>query len=475
MHKLTIITAFLAIIGSVQAQQVMSLDDCINYGLNNHPQIKTAQLQISEAEWRIKENTATGLPQVTASLGYNGFIQRAGLPSGALSFGGGGGGPIPDIVNQQFTSGQVDALGAFLGAAFQSDPDSKTYFSAVHNANATLAANQLIFSNSYRLAKRAAALYKELVNDQLDVAKSTLRNQIIDAYLPALLIDENLQTIDKNATNLEKLLKETKEINKAGFVEQLDVDRLDLTLATLRSERTNLARQREIVVDALKFAMGMTITEPIVLSDNTEKLMAQYADADNTSEINYMNRTEYVNLLKGRELSQLEVSLYDKSWLPNVVGFAQWQGGLQGGFGAKDSETHNNWYFIPSTVVGITVSSTIWDSGINKAKKERAKIAVMTIEEQKRTLESAFTLELEVARKQYLSAQERVSNQQKNLELAQRIYNTTQTKYQAGIGSSFEFVQAEQGVFTAQQNVMSARFDMLKARVAIKRALGIAK
>jgi outer membrane protein len=112
---------------------------------------------------------------------------------------------------------------------------------------------------------------------------------------------------------------------------------------------------------------------------------------------------------------------------------------------------------------------------VNKAKKERAKIAVMTIEEQKRTLESAFTLELEVARKQYLSAQERVSNQQKNLDLAQRIYNTTQTKYRAGIGSSFELVQAEQGVFTAQQNVMSARFDMLKARVAIKRALGIAK
>jgi hypothetical protein len=114
-------------------------------------------------------------------------------------------------------------------------------------------------------------------------------------------------------------------------VEQLDVDRLELALTTLRSERDNLARQREIVVDALKFAMGMSVAEKITLGDNTDRLMAQYADADLTSAMNYMNRPEYLNLLKGRELSQLNVQLNEKTWLPNVVGFLQWQGNTQGG------------------------------------------------------------------------------------------------------------------------------------------------
>jgi outer membrane protein len=456
----------------LNAQQRMSLDDCVSYGLSNHPQVKIAQLQVVEADWQIKENTAGGYPQISAGLGYTGFIQRGGLPSGALSFGGGGGGPIPPVVYEQFTNGQVDALGAFLGAAFASDPNSKIYFSPVHSISADLSANQLIFSNSYLIAKKAARFYRDYVNDQLAVTRTTLRNQITDAYMPALLISENLKTLDKNITNLEKLLNETKEVNKAGFVEQLDVDRLELSLSTIRSERSNLVRQQEIVINALKMTMGFPVGDAIALSDDTEKLMTQFADADMTSPLNLMDRPEYSNLLKGRELSLLQVKLYEKTWMPTVAGYLQLQGGYQGGFGEKGSATHNDWYLIPSTVGGLKVTSNLFDSGISKAKKQRAMIAVQTIDEQKKLLENGFAMELETARKLYLNAQERVLSQQKNLDLAQRIFNTTQTKYKAGIGSSFEMVQAEQSLYTSQQGLMTARFDLLTARVAVKKALG---
>ena len=453
------------------SQQNMSLNDCIAWGLAHHPQIKVAQLQITDAEWQIKESKASGLPQVSAGLGYTGFIQRGGLPSGALSFGGGGG-TIPPIVYEQFTNDQVNALGAFLGAAFQSDPDSKIYFSPVHGLSADVSANQLIFSNSYLIARKVARFYRDYVAVQMESTKMTVRNQVIEAYLPALLISDNLAILDKNIGNLEKLFDETKAVNKAGFVEQLDVDRLELSLSTIRSERDNLARQREIVVDALQMAMGMPVGENITLSDNVESLMTQYADADLTSSVNFMNRPEYNLLLKGREMGLLQVKLYEKAWMPNVIGFLQWQGSYQGGFGAKDSETFNDWYFIPSTVGGLKVTSNLWDSGLTKAKRQRAQVTVMTLDAQKELLENALTLELEAARKQYLSAEARVSSQQKNVALAQRIYNTTQTKYQAGVGSSFELVQAEQSLYNAQQGLMNARFDLLSARVAIKKAMG---
>ncbi len=248
MHRLLLLLfIFLTDVGSTFAQQRMSLNDCVSYGLANNPQIKVAQLQVSDADWQIKENTATGLPQISAGLGYTGFIQRGGLPSGALSFGGGGGGPIPPFVYEQFTNDQVQALGAFLGAAFQSDPDSKLFFNPVHSASASLSANQLIFSNSYLLARKAAKFYRAYADEQLAITKRNLRNQIIEAYLPALLISDNLSTLDRNIFNLSRLLGETKEINKAGFVEQLDVDRIELAYSTLRSERENLARQQELL------------------------------------------------------------------------------------------------------------------------------------------------------------------------------------------------------------------------------------
>ncbi len=420
------------------AQQAMSLDDCIQFALTNAPDVKVAQLQVTDAEWRIKENTSTALPQFSASIGYQYFIQRPGIPASALGFPGAG--------------------------------DEKVAFSAIHSLTPSLSYNQLFFSNSYRVAKKAAQFYREYVDQQLIATKQTIRNKVVDAYLPALLLSDNLAILDKNIVNLDKLLADTRAINQAGFAEQLDVDRLDLSLSSLRSERGNLARQREIVVNALKFTMGMPVGQDISLADDVQKLMNLYTDADLTTELNLMNRPEYTQLLKGRELNALQVDLNSKTWMPNISGFVQYQPGYQGGFG-----NDTKWFFIPSAVAGVSVNVPIWDGGGAKARRERAIIGIQTIDAQKQMLENGIALEVENARKQYINAQERVANQQKSLDLAQRIFDTTQTKYKAGVGSSFEVTQAEQGLYTAQQNVMQARYDLLSARISIKKALGLDK
>lgn len=435
--KLLIVTALCMLATSaVRAQTAMSLSDCVLYALDKNPNIRVAQLQITDADWRIKESTSTGLPQLTGSVDYTYFIQRGGIPASIFQPG--------------------------------APSDVKIAFSPVHNLGGKIQLSQLIFSNSYLLALKASRFYRDYVNEQMTVAKQQLRNNVTDAYLPALLLSENVGILDKNIGNLEKLLSETKAITKAGFGEQLDVDRLDLSLANLRSERGNLVRQQEMVVNALKLTMGMPVGESITLSDDVDKLMALYADADLTSQPNLMNRSEYVQLLKGRDLGTLQVELYNRPWLPTVAGFVQYQPAFQGGF----SSDNKKWYWIPQALAGISINIPIYDGGGTKAHKQRAIIAVQTIDAQKQLLENAIALEVENARKQYLNAAERVKNQQKNLELAQRIYDTTQTKYKAGIGSSFELVSAEQALYTAQQSLMQVQHELLTAKVSVRKALG---
>lgn len=424
------------------AQNVMSLSDCIQYAFDHNPQMQIAQLQIADADWQIKENKAIGLPQLTAGINYQYFIQRPGIPASVFQFDPSM--PTPDSLK-----------------------DVRFAFNANHTLSPTLTYSQLLFSNSYLTGLKAARYYREYVQHQLSVTRKTLRDQVTDAYLPALLIAENLTILDKNIGNLEKLLQETRATNQAGFAEQLDVDRLELSLSSLRTERDNLSRQRDIVVNALKMSIGMPVQEEIGLSDDVSKLLARYADVDLASGINYMNRPDYVALLKARELNLLQVDLYRKPWMPTFSGFLQYQPGWQGGFG-----NDNEWFFIPSAVVGLSVSIPIYDGGSTRAKRERAMIAVQTLDAQKQLLENGIALELETARKQFVNASERMKRQEQNLELAQRIYNTTQTKYKAGVGSSFELVSAEQQLYSAQQALMQAQYDLLNARVAVKKALG---
>ncbi|MCC7465570.1 MAG: TolC family protein [Saprospiraceae bacterium] len=471
-QKLALLVGLLIIGSGVRAQssQAMSLDDCIRYALENHPDIKAAQLQIKDADWRVKENLSTGLPQISAGATYSGFIQRGGLPSSALGFGGGAVDLSPVLTS--FSSSQVSELNTVFGGIFASDPDSKIFFNPVHSVSGNVSLNQLVFNNSYLIGLRAAKYYRQYVEQQLAVTRQTVRNQVTDAYLPALLISDNLTILDKNIGNLEKLMNDTKAINQAGFAEQLDVDRLELSLSTLRSERGNLARQQEIVINALKFNMGMPIGEGITLSDNTGALLAASETVDMESQVNFMSRPEYLLLLKGRELNYLQVDLYRKPWMPTVAGFMQWQPSYQGGFGASDSDGFDKWFYISSAVAGLSVSIPIYDGGGSKAKRERALISAQTVDIQKGMLENAFTLELDAARKQYLNAQERVASQEKNVALAQKIYDTTQTKYRAGVGSSFEITQAESGLYSAQQGLLQAQYDLLTSKIAIRKALG---
>ena len=136
-QKLLLACLLLVVGAGVHAQSTpMSLADCIQFGLDKHPDIKSAQLQQKDADWRVKENLSTGLPQLSANVSYSGFIQRGGLPSGALSFGGGGSidqnAAYYQTLEQRLGGADgVSALGQFLGAAFTSDPNSKLYFTLV--------------------------------------------------------------------------------------------------------------------------------------------------------------------------------------------------------------------------------------------------------------------------------------------------------------------------------------------------------
>ncbi|MFM8488141.1 MAG: TolC family protein, partial [Bacteroidota bacterium] len=158
----------------------------------------------------------TGLPQISAGISYSGFIQRAGLPSSAISFGP----QVPpaflndlstELVNLPLLDGVMRGL---LGGS-GNDDSGRLYFAPVHSLSGELKLTQLVFNNSYLLGIKAARYYREYVAQDLAATRYKVKNQVTDSYMPALLISENLVVLEKNIANLEKLLADTRAINKA--------------------------------------------------------------------------------------------------------------------------------------------------------------------------------------------------------------------------------------------------------------------
>ena len=106
------------------------------------------------------------------------------------------------------------------------------------------------------------------------------------------------------------------------------------------------------------------------------------------------------------------------------------------------------------------------------AKLERSRLDLERVQNQKKDLLQAISLEVSNARNTYLQARRSLDNQQANLELAERIFEMTQIKYREGVGSSVELTQAEQGLYQAQSNYITALYDLLVAKVDLETALG---
>jgi outer membrane protein len=435
----------------------MTLEDAINYANTHNNSIKNAEIGLKDAELQIKQTKASGLPQLNGEVSFQHFLK---VPQSL----------IPDFISPSVygvlnKEGVKNASGNVITNPALEPTFFKTGFVQPNTLTAGLTLSQLLFSGSYTVGLRASKLYKSYAEHLITAKKIEIKNQVIDAYLPALLISENVKTLDKNITNLEKLLFETKATLKSGFIEQLDVDRLELSLNNLKTTRNAIAKQREIVVNALKMIINYSESDNLELTDDVDKLLSTVDNSIVMGSINYENRDEYKTLQKAIELNKLNVDLNKAGYLPNVAAFGSYNYQLTG---SKLSELTS----IPNAIIGISGKVNIWDSWEKKSKIQRAQLTLDQLSNQRKDLESVINMQVNNAKISYNNILTQVESQKSNLILAEKIYKTTQIKYKEGIGSSFEMVQAEQGMYQAQQNVKQAQYDLLVAYKMLQKYLG---
>ncbi|MDD1444333.1 TolC family protein, partial [Dolichospermum sp. ST_sed3] len=277
------------------------------------------------------------------------------------------------------------------------------------------------------------------------------------------VVEEASRGLEKNIERQEKLVFETKANYKAGFVEQLDVDRLEFALSGFKVDLESLVRQQEKLIDVLKFQMNMPNKQPITLMDDVDRLLLIYGDIDPDEQLDYMNRPDYLAVLKARELNDIQTDALSKSWWPVFSFFGSYDPTFQG---------NERLYWIPSSIIGLSMSMPIYDGGYYRAKEERSAIQALKVDEQRKLLTMGYDLEIESARKDYYSTKQKLDDREKNLRLAERIFATSETKFKQGLGSSFEVTQAQVGLYQSQANFVNARLDYLKSLVAFKIALG---
>ncbi|MGH1335629.1 MAG: TolC family protein [Aureispira sp.] len=445
MKTTSILLAALFLAFGMQAQNVeqFSLTEAIGYAQTKSNSIRDGQLDIARAKADVQEYTAIGIPKVNAKVDYNYYI---------------------DIPTQLLPN---DAF-AIPGAPPPEPGFSEVQFGTRHNLTPSITVSTLVLDGSYFVGLKASKGLLDMTKRQADLTKYDIKYNVVQAYLQALLVEENKDVLLLNIENLKKIRYETNAFYENGMVERLDVDRLDLSISNLTVQLETLERQMQLAKNVLKFQMNYPLDDSIVLTERLEDVIAIVETTDLEGDIQYDRRIETDILKRTIALNELNIKRFHMGYLPNITAFFTHQQQLQ----RNDLFDNDEPGFFPTTIVGATLNVPIFD-GLDKAAKiKRARIDVAKFQLQLNDLERGIQLEVLNARANYQNAKERLENQDENLALAERILETTRIKYREGVGSSLEMTQAEQELYRTQANRLNALYDLVLAKAALDKALG---
>ncbi len=454
--KLGSLSLILLFVSNVYSQTSLSLVQAIDYAIEHNQTLKLNQLDAVSAENRVKEIKSTGIPQVNAGLSYNYYF------AAPVS-------PVEDFITPAIF-GVLEGTMLLPEGTYTGPPDVFEFgFVPKNNLKGELNASWLIFDGSYIVAIEAAKLYTDLIGTAEAKTIQEVKANVTKSYLNILLAKINKTNIENNIKNLSKTLNETKEIYKEGFIEQLDVQRLDLSLERLKTENEKLDQLILLSENVLKFQLNMPYDEQIVLTENIEMLVETLKlETLEMPEFDISKRAEWKEIEIGEELQALNVKRFKKGYYPSVSAFASASESLQRNSLFDNDEA--GW--LPTALIGINVNIPIYDGGMKKAQIQQAQIEVEKVKIQKEEFRKGIEFQVSNAKIQFSNAKKSLSLAEKNLELSENIYSISQIKYKEGVGSSLELSQAESAVYAAQSEYMNAIYNLVSAKAEIDIALG---
>ena len=444
--KKTLICVCLAAFLSGMAQEtstIFDLDEAIEYGLSNNPNIQNANIEIQKAYKERWATIAIGLPQINVTGNYQNFLEL----------------PV-SLVPAEFFGGQE---GEF----------AELRFGTTQNMIGSVRMNQLLFDGSYIVGVQATKIFLEISELGYEKTSLEIRKAIIDAYGTVLLAQENAAILAKNKSNIKKTLEETQKIVANGLAEQENAEQLELTLSRIATQLDYAITLQEITMSMLKWIMGMPEENPISLEQSLEELvMLKILESGTQSELTIENNLD-LKFAENDRTSERLLYRYEKSKaLPKLSAFIS---GTYTGNSNEFTFTDTNQKWFGSSLFGINLEVPVFSSLLRSSNTQKAKLALEQAEIRLVDTRNRLSIELEMAVNEMDLALKNYNTSKKDLALAERIEQKNQIKYLEGISSSFDLRQAQQQLYTTQNQFLQSMKAVIDAKTNLETLTNTAK
>ena len=426
--KKTLLLIGVMMLSTVQlsAQKKWSLQDCIDYALENNITLKKSQLQKQSAAEELKGAKAALLPTVTAStnqsLGYQ---------------------PWKDTGMSYVTNGTVNTK-----------VDKASY-----NGSYSLSGQWTVWNGNRNINTiRLDELSEQQAELSAQETANSIQERIAQLYAQILYLDENVKVNEQMLETSKKNEERGREMVEVGKMSKADLAQLSAQRAN--DEYSIVEAQSQLLNYKLQLKQLLEITDETsfdvaVPEISDERILAEIPSLQSVYEAALLSRPEIERSQLAVRSSDVSLNIAKAGWMPNVNltgGVSTSTNSLSGsGWGSQFKSNVN-------TQLGVGVSVPVYDGRSTKTAVNKAKIqqlqAQLDLQDQQKTLYTDI-------QQYWLNS---MTNQQKykaassSVESAKQSYDLLSEQFRLGLKNIVELMTGKDNLLSAQQNQLQSKY-----------------
>lgn len=453
MKQLSILIMLTLISNALQAQQQTSgeptsftLQQAIDYGLNENFNVKNANLQNELTTAQKGEIRANLLPQISANadLVHSINVQQNITESG-----------VGFQSNSTLPKGTPIAFQLGLKNTFTPN----------------ITASQVLYDQSFFSAQGAAKANEEIAEKTITKTRIDVSVNITKAYYGVLVNEKQLQAIASNLTSLDSLYQETNARYESGLARNIDVSRTLVSLNNVREQREEIIRLVALSRSILRYQLNLSESNPLILTDSLYPSMVATIEKvlSEKKEAVYTNRIEYAIIQSQQKYNSYLLKTAKAGHYPRLVAIGTF-GYNPGATYFSDLTQSARWHNY--STIGLRLQVPIFSGLAVNYRVQQRQIQLRITENNKQSLEKEINLEVEQALINLHNSVQSFNIQKENVALAQQNLEVLRAEYQAGLALNVEVTTAESDLINAQTNYYRAVYIALISKADYDRAVG---
>lgn len=414
----------------LETTREIRLSDARRLAMEHSYAVRTRNIDVKVAREQIKEAFRSGLPQITSDVTFANNLE------------------LPTQLIPNFFEGRPEEL-------------IEVQFGTKYSTGVNIHLDQLLFSGTYWIAVKSSKVFRQLAEENRELTELETLKLVSGTYYLALVTQENLDILRDSLENMERTLVETRARYDEGFLEETDVDQIRISVSKLENQIRSAIRQLDVTHMMLNYQMGLPLDQKLDLLTPMDAVVASVLEEPAMLTFELDSDPAVKAARTSATISELNVKNEKYQYWPKISAYVDYNLNLQEDQIAFFSDDQD-WF--RSVNFGIKLSFPSYTSGMQRSRIRQAEMAWEQSRIAVKEVEDGRKLAFRQAETALASARDTYKTAKANMALAARVYERTEIKYEEGMSTSMDLIQAHDQYLEQKGGYIEALSDLLDAQ-----------